>query len=157
MEGENSHGIPIPRVATCTKKNNLLIVYFNARSLIPKLDELCAIVETHNPDVSIVESWLCADIPDNEIYIPGYHVFRKDRHRHGGGVLLYIKDMFVVRELLTDNCNGLEILPIEISFLKFSFCITVFYHPPDSQGFIFDTLCNFLASLRLYISFLILY
>ena len=145
------HGIPIPRVVTCTKKNNLLIVYFNARSLIPKLDELCAIVETHNPDVvSIVESWLCADIPDNEISIPGYHVFRKDRHRHGGGVLLYIKDMFVVRELATDNCNGLEILPIEISFLKFSFCITVFYRPPDSQGFIFDTLCNFLASLRLY-------
>lgn len=78
MEGENSHGIPIPRVATCTKKNYLLIVYFNARSLIPKLDELCAIVEAHNPDVvSIVESWLCADIPDNEISIPGYHVFVK--------------------------------------------------------------------------------
>ena len=65
-------------------------------------------------------------------------------------MLLCIKDMFVVRELATDNCNGLEILPIEISFLKFSFCITVFYCPPDSQGFIFDTLCNFLASLRLY-------
>ena len=63
---------------------------------------------------------------------------------------MYIKDMFVVRELPTDNCNGLEILPIEISFLKFSFCITVFYRPPDSQGFIFDMLCNFLASLCLY-------
>ena len=60
--------------------------------------------------------------------------------------------MFVVRELPTDNCNcnGLEILPIEISFLKFSFCFTVFYRPPDSQGFIFDMLCNFLASLCLY-------
>ena len=151
MEGDNSHGIPFPKVVTRTKRNNLSIVYFNARSLIPKLDELCAIVEAHNPDVvSIVESWLCADIPDNEISIPGYHAFRKDRHRHGGGVLLYIKDTFVVRELPTDNCNGLEILPIEVSFLTFSFCITVYYHPPDSQGFIFDTLCNFLASLHLY-------
>ena len=102
----------------CTKRNNLLILYYNARSLIPKLDELCAIVEAHNPDViSIVESWLCADIHNNEISIPDYHVFCMDRHRHSGGVLLYIKDTFVVRELPTDNnCNGLEILPIELVF-----------------------------------------
>ena len=74
----------------CTKRNNLSILYYNARSLISKLDELCAIVEAHNPDVvSISESWLCADISDNEISVPDYHVFRKDRHRHGGGVLLY--------------------------------------------------------------------
>ena len=128
------------------------IVYFNARSLIPKLDELCAIVEAHNPDVvSIVESWLCADIPDIEISIPGYHAFRKDRHRHGGGVLLYIKDTFVVRELPTDNCNSLEILPIEVSFFEVFFLYHSFLSPPqDSQGFIFHTLCNFLASLHLY-------
>ena len=117
MEGENSHGIPIPTVATLdnSRDNNeaLLILYFNARSLIPKLDELCALVEIHNPDViSIVESWLCADIPDNEISIPGYHIFRKDRNRHGGGVLLYIKDIFVFRELPVDHCNNLEVLPI---------------------------------------------
>ena len=79
MEGENSHGIPIPTVATLdnSRDNNeaLLILYFNARSLIPKL---CALVEIHNPGViSIVESWLCADIPDNEISIPGYHLFVK--------------------------------------------------------------------------------
>jgi len=75
MEGENTHGIPIPTVATLDNSRDsnekLLILYFNARSLIPKLDELCALVEIHNPDViSIVESWLCADIPDNEISIP---------------------------------------------------------------------------------------
>ena len=91
----------------------MVILYFNALSLIPKLDELCALVEIHNPDViSIVESWLCADIPDNEISIPGYHIFRKDRNRHGGGVLLYIKDIFVFRELPVDHCNNLEVLPI---------------------------------------------
>jgi len=75
VEGETSHGIPIPTVATLdnTRDNNetLLILYFNAQSLIPKLDELCALVEIHNPDViSIEESWLCGDIPDNEISIP---------------------------------------------------------------------------------------
>ena len=45
-------------------------MYFNARSVVPKFDELCLLVELHNPDIiSIVESWLCADIPDDEICI----------------------------------------------------------------------------------------
>jgi len=62
-------------------------------------------------------------------------------------VLLYIKDIFVFRELPIDHCNNLEILPTEISI---SSCITVFYCPPNSQNFIFDALCNFLASLHIY-------
>jgi len=61
-------------------------------------------------------------------------------------VLLYIKDIFVFKELPVDYYN-LEILPIEIRFLNISFCITVFFCPPS---FIFDALCNFLASLHIY-------
>ena len=152
VEGENSHGISIPSVATLdnTRNNNetLLILYFNARSLIPKLDELCALIEIHNPDdISIVESWLCADIPDNEISIHGYHVLRKDRNRH---VCLVHIDIFVFRELPVDHCNNLEILPIEIRFLSISFLSQFFYCPPNSQSFIFDALCNSLASLHIY-------
>ena len=67
-----------------------------------------------------------------------------DRNRHGGGVLLYIKDIFVFRELPVDHCNNFEILPIEIRFLNISCCVTV-YHPPNSQSFIFDALCFFVC------------
>ncbi len=96
MEGEISKNIPSYNLGSPSKSRDdndtISILYFNARSLVPKLDELSAVIEAHNPDVvSIVESWLCADIPDSELYIPGYQIFRKDRHRHGGGVLLYIK------------------------------------------------------------------
>ena len=38
----------------------------------------------------------------------------------------------------------------EIRFLNISFCITVFYHLPNSQSFTLDALCNFLSSLRIY-------
>jgi len=55
-------------------------------------------------------SWLCADLPDNEIFILGYHVFRKDQNRHGGGVLLHIR-YFAFRELPIDHCNNLEFTP----------------------------------------------
>ena len=45
----------------------------------PITRELCVLVEIHNPDViSIVESWLCANKPDSQISISGYHVLHKD-------------------------------------------------------------------------------
>ena len=47
---------------------HLSIVYFNACSLVPKLDELCVLIETYKPHIiCIVETWLCSDITDNEV------------------------------------------------------------------------------------------
>ena len=48
--------------------NELSILYYNARSILPKLDNLTAICCASNPDiVCIVESWLSGDISDDEI------------------------------------------------------------------------------------------
>ena len=53
------------------------VLYYNARSLLPKLDNLAAVCITCNPDiVCIVESWLSDDIQDNEISLPNYSVVR---------------------------------------------------------------------------------
>ena len=130
MEGEHSRSIAVSGIGShsTSRDNNgtLSILYSNPRSLVPKLDELSAVIEAHNPDiVSIVESWLCADISDSELHIPRYQLFRKDCHRHGGGVLLYIKSNFTVTVLPSHQTN-LEILPIvihlsNISFLYYSF------------------------------------
>ena len=65
------------------------------------MDELSATIEAHDfPDVvCIAESWLCHDIREQEIAIPNYNVFRHNRNRHGGGILLYIKDTYITSEL----------------------------------------------------------
>jgi len=128
----------------------LSLIYFNARSLIPKFDELCLIVSAHNPDiVAIVESWLCPDISDHEVCIPDYQLFRHDRNRHGGGVFLYIRDHLIAEVLPYDHTTNLEFLPVVIHHLGFKFCISVFYRPPNSSEHIFDIFCNVLASLNI--------
>ena len=119
-------------------------------ALSPKFDELCLIVSAHNPDlVAIVESWLCPDISDHEVCIPGYQLFHHDRNRHGGGVLLYIRDHLTAEVLPYDHITNLELLPVVIHHLGFKFCISVFYRPPNSSEHIFDTFCNVLASLNI--------
>ena len=54
---------------TQSGKSPLNIIYFNARSLPPKIDELrliCVICSLSNPNiVCVVETWLCDDILSN--------------------------------------------------------------------------------------------
>jgi len=70
--------------------NNLSILYYSARSLLPKIDHLSSLCLASDPDiVCIVESWLCNEITDSEIALPGYSPVRLDRNRYGGCVLLY--------------------------------------------------------------------
>ena len=125
------------------------IVYYNARSLLPKIDELRAITETESPDViCIVETWLSNDISDNELVIPDYQIFRRDRDRHGGGVLMYVHFSFAV-----DLCNSvtdIELLTVSVcppkSTLKF--CVALYYRPPSASVKCFDSLSKNLCNLN---------
>jgi len=44
--------------------------------------------------ICIVESWLSSKSYDCEI--PGFQLYHFDRHHHGGGVLMYVSDEFLV-------------------------------------------------------------
>ena len=49
---------------------HLHILYFNVRSLCPKLDELHALCDIEKPEVvCITETWLCDDIGESEVSI----------------------------------------------------------------------------------------
>ena len=70
--------------------SNLNILYFNARSILPKIDYLRTICSVRSPDViCVVETWLCPDISNSELSMDGYTVVRSDRDRHGGGVMFF--------------------------------------------------------------------
>ena len=88
-------------------------MYYNARSVLPKFDELLLSVDIQRPDViCITESWLCSDIQNSEIAIPGYQTLRLDRNRHGGGILMYVSERFIVKRL--PPCPSLELLTVTL-------------------------------------------
>jgi hypothetical protein len=55
---------------------------------------LSAFLSTYSYDImGITESWLDATIDNNDLTIPGYlPPIRRDRNRHGGGVMVYLSD-----------------------------------------------------------------
>ena len=83
-------------------------------------------MEAHNPDmICIVETWLCADVLDSEIALPGYQVYRRDRNRHGGGILIYVRDHFACNIL--PSADNLEIITVSVCHGPSKVFISLFY------------------------------
>ena len=60
--------------------------------------------------LAVNETKLDGSFSENEINVLGYHVIHKNRNRHGGGLLLYVRDSIPFTErndLLADTRNGL--------------------------------------------------
>ena len=108
-----------------SKSKNLTILYYNARSLLPKINELRLIAETNFPSViCVVETWLCSDILDCELFISNYTLVRLYRNRNGGGILMFISANLKFSVL--PFCDGLELLSVVVSNELSKFCTTLF-------------------------------
>jgi hypothetical protein len=66
--------------------------------------------------LAINESKINESISDDEISVSGFHIIRKDRNRHGGGVLMYIRETIPFSERNdVQTASSLEMLCVEIS------------------------------------------
>ncbi|KAG5888770.1 hypothetical protein JTB14_021513 [Gonioctena quinquepunctata] len=70
-----------------------LVIVLNVQSLIPKFDEIHALIIKNKPFAACLgEVRLTEEIGDNEIFIDGYQIIRVDSDsRHTGGVLVYLE------------------------------------------------------------------
>ena len=85
--------------------------------------------------IAVTETFLSDEILNTEIVNGDYSVFRRDRNRHGGGILLLVKSSIpaVRRHDLETTC---ELLWVEIHKTLFG----VFYRPPNSPPEYIDQL-----------------
>ncbi len=143
MEGVRSQTPGNP----ANKLKPLFVLYYNARSILRKMDNFHSLASLHNPDViAIVVSWLCSDITDSEVSIPGYQVIRLDRDRHGGGIIVYVLEKYTVK-ILNKGPLDLEFFSTSIHHALFKACLCVLYRPPNSPSSYFDNLHSVLETM----------
>ena len=91
------------------------IIFGNIAGLYPKTNTvkvkfLAEKAEERNSFIiALTESHLKSQVLDAEVNIPGYQLFRADRHDHinKGGVIVYVKETSADGlKLLTSGCNG---------------------------------------------------
>ena len=91
--------------------------YANARSTVNKVNLLELAMYQRNYDLIVLtETHLDHSILDSEIFPSHYTVFRKDRKingRHGGGVLIAVRDYITVSLRPTHPCDS-EMLFIDV-------------------------------------------
>ena len=127
--------------------SHITLLHYNARSLFPKLDHLKVECEILNPHIiCITESWLDKDIADNELAISGFKLLRLDRNRHGGGVAVYINQVFPHNVIFLGN-STFECIIVSILIGSCKFCICLFYRPPNSSIEVLDNLYSVLGNI----------
>ena len=121
------------------------ILYYNARSLIPKIDELRILCDTHRPNVvRIVESWL-ESISDTELAINNYQILSLNRNRHGGGEFMYVHN-----NIISKGPAGVEFLFLSIHINSFKLCRGLFCCPPISPPDVLNGKPGHLVFIILY-------
>ena len=92
------------------------------------------IVEEDNVDIILVtETFLDSDIGSNECIINGFETLRKDRCRHGGGVLIAVRENLPV-SFLDEFSNDCELIWCQFKPLYVKpIILGVFYRPPSSN------------------------
>ena len=116
-------------------KRKLSCVSFNSRSIVNKRLELSSPLASKSYElVAITETFLDSTMKSSEIFSDSFNVQRRDRLRHGGGVLLAVhQGLWCIRR--TDFETDYEILSCEVIVMKpySRVLVGVFYRPPSSD------------------------
>ena len=80
--------------------NRLLIGNLNINSISGKFDQLKVLVQRKFDVLVITETKLDSSFPKGQFLIEGFSVpYRLDRNRHGGGILIYVREDIPSKEL----------------------------------------------------------
>ena len=130
-------------------KRRSKIGHLNTRSLYPKIYEIRSIVDKSDFDIFCVsETWLHEYMKDDEIHIPGYNIFRRDRITGvGGGVCIYVKENINLRtDLMFEN---IEAIWAEIRQGDSKYLVSCIYRPPSATTEYYERIVDMFESARM--------
>lgn len=122
----------------------------NINSVSGKFEQLKSLIQGNLDILIITETKLDSSFPAGQFLMDGFsQPYRKDRDRHGGGILIYVREDIPSKELKKHNLpNDIEGIFVEINLRKTKWLIFGTYHPPkQSDDYYFKQVGN---SLDLY-------
>ena len=129
------HSSPIIDRRHSKKIQNWRTLILNCHSLRGKVEAFQSYVDYFQTDCILgMESWLDKSVSTNEIFPPGYKIFRRvgitSTQGGGGGVFIAVKENYDV-SLLPDTVTDTEFLWAKVHFEKSkSLILGSFYRPP---------------------------
>ena len=128
-KNERTH---VPLSKELAQTQGLKIGCLNIRGLLSIIDELKMILDECNyfDIMGVCETFIDSNVTDNEISIDGYSIVKKNRNRHGGGVLLYVKDGIDYSEITELASEQVDSVWIKLMYKKETLMLGGVYRPP---------------------------
>ena len=126
--------------------HNPFISHLNINSLRYKITELREILTKSNLEIlTVSETKLDDQFPDNLFHVDGYHIFRRDRNSFGGGLMTFIKSDIPSRRREQFESTHIKMTCVEITISKRKWAVISVYRPPRSSiNTFFSELTKFL-------------
>ena len=129
-------GNSYPQIQQHRLKNqkNVILGHLNVNSLRSKIEAVEELIR-NNIDISLFsETKLDETFPNQQFKISGYKMFRRDRNKHGGGIMFFINENIPCK---TVNVEGLpddsEVTLIELSIKSWKWLCIGLYKPPSKN------------------------
>lgn len=141
-------GAHAPKNLVSPKGKNWRTLIINCNSAPGKRAEIAHLIDYTQPDALLMTETKVDDTVSSAEFMPlNYKVYRKDRKKGGGGVLLAIKSNYVSEEVpLNSKC---EIVCAKVTLRQQkSFHLCSFYRPPGTKTEPVEELNNALNQLK---------
>ena len=111
------------------------IAHLNINSIQNKFEELEMLNRSLKAQVLILsETKIDSSYPNSQFSLNGYHMFRKDRVKGGGGLLVYVSTVIPSRRLtLPKTYKTLEALAVDVKIGRQDILILSIYRPPKNS------------------------
>ena len=124
------------------ESNHINIAHINARSITvvnesgARLDHINEfLIKDLNCDIiACTETHLSCAIDDHEVDLDNFSIVRRDRNRHGGGVLIYIKNNINYARLVDFESPNSEMIWVEIKNGSKIILLGACYRPPGQNA-----------------------
>ena len=132
-ENDNLQGLLDTRQ---TYANHCLLAHLNINSLQNKFDELQLIMNKLKAEILVLtETKIDSSYPNSQFTLTNYKIYRKDRSKGGGGVLIYVSSKFPSKRLnLQKSYKTIEILAVEVRMGNALIAVLGIYRPPRNTG-----------------------
>jgi exonuclease III len=132
--------------------NRIVIGHININYIRNKSDMLFSAINNNIDILMISETKIDDSFPASQFNMPGYRQpYRKDRNKHGGGILLYVREDLITKIISKISLpDDIECIFLEINLRKkkYLFCCT--YNPRKSNinyhlkhfGHVLDNYCS---------------
>ena len=116
---------------------NPILSYLNINSLGGKFDNLWEFCFKTEVDILCIdETKINPSYPDSQFHIDGYQFppFRKDRNKHGGGKIVYVRNGIIAKRIKQFEEGFGETICLEFTLSKKKWCVLFVYRPPQNNN-----------------------